>query len=74
MSDFVDKLAAVRGLPVLIGVALVILNLVVRCIAYVLIDNPQEAGFIVFLFTDGNLLLHVGVVVGLMGILIGDIL
>jgi hypothetical protein len=74
MSDFVDKLAMVRGLPVLIGVGLVILNFVVRCIAYALIANPQDAGFMVFLFTDGNLLLHLGVVVGLLGILIGDIL
>jgi hypothetical protein len=74
VSEFVDRLAGVRGLPVLIGVALVILNFAVRCIAYVLIDNPQEAGFIAFLFTDGNLLLHIGVIVGLLGILIGDIL
>lgn len=74
MSDFVDKLAVVRGLPVLIGVALVILNFIVRCVAYPLIANPQDVGFIVFLFTDGNLLLHLGVVVGLLGILIGDIL
>jgi hypothetical protein len=74
MSDFVDKLAVVRGLPVLIGVALVLLNLVVRCIVHALVANPQEAGFLVFLFTDGNLLLHVGVAVGLLGILIGDIL
>ena len=74
MSNLVDKLAAVRGLPVLIGVVLVILNFVVRCVAYALIANPQAAGFLVFLFTDGNLLLHLGVVVGLVGILIGDVL
>jgi hypothetical protein len=74
MSDFVDKLASVRGLPVLVGVALAILNLVVRVIGYALIDNSQEIGFVVFLLTEGNLLLHVGVVTGLLGILIGDIL
>ncbi len=74
MSRFLDKLATVRGLPVLIGVALVILNLVVRCVAYVLVPDAQSAGFLLFLFTNGNLLLHLGVIVGLLGVLIGDIL
>ena len=74
MSRFLDKLAMVRGLPVLIGVALVVLNFVVRCIAYALLPASQEVGFLLFLFTEGNLLLHLGVVVGLLGVLIGDIL
>jgi hypothetical protein len=58
----------------LIGVALIILNLVVRCVAHVLVPDTQSAGLIVFLFTDGNLLLHLGIVVGLLGVLIGDVL
>jgi hypothetical protein len=74
MSQFLDKLEKVRGLPVLIGVALVILNFVVRCVAYGLMSRSQEVGFLLFLFTEGNLLLHLGVIVGLLGVLLGDIL
>jgi hypothetical protein len=74
MSQFLDKLAAVRGLPVLLGVALVILNFVVQCVAYALVPATQEAGFLLFLFTDGNLLLHLGVIIGLLGVLLGDVL
>jgi hypothetical protein len=74
MSQFLDRLEKVRGLPVLIGVALVILNFVVRCVAYALVPSSQDAGLLLFLLTDGNLLLHLGVITGLLGILIGDIL
>jgi hypothetical protein len=74
MSQFLDKLATVRGLPVLIGVALVLLNFVVRCVLYVVVPDTQEVGFLLFLLTDGNVLLHLGVIVGLLGVLIGDVL
>jgi len=74
MSQFLDKLAVVRGLPVLIGVGLVILNFVVRCLAYPLTSGTEPVGFFLFLFTEGNLLLHLGIILGLLGILIGDIL
>jgi hypothetical protein len=74
MTQLLDRLERARGLPVLIGAALVILNFGAQCIAYALGANMQEPGFLLFLFTDGNLLLHVGVVVGLLGVLIGDIL
>lgn len=74
MSQLLDRLEKVRGLPVLIGVVLVLLNLVVRCVAFGLTSGTEEVGFLLFLFTDGNLLLHLGVVVGLLGVLIGDIL
>jgi hypothetical protein len=74
MSRFLDKLAMVRGLPVLIGVALVVLNFVVRCVMYALVPSTQEASLLLFLFTDGNMLLHLGVIVGLLGVLIGDVL
>lgn len=75
MSQFLDRLERIRGLPVLIGVALVLLNFVVRCVAYVLTSGGvQEMGILVFLFTDANLLLHLGVAVGLLGVLVGDIL
>jgi hypothetical protein len=74
MSHLLDRLEKVRGLPVLIGAVLVLLNFVVRCVAFGLTSDTQEVGFLLFLFTDGNLLLHLGVVVGLLGVLIGDIL
>ena len=74
MSQFLDSLEKVRGLPVLIGVALVLLNLLVRSVAYGFVTDPQEVSFLLFLFTDGNLLLHLGVIVGLLGILLGDVL
>jgi hypothetical protein len=74
MSHLLDRLEKVRGLPVLIGVVLVLLNFVVRCVAFGLTSDAEEAGLLLFLFTDGNLLLHLGVVVGLLGVLIGDIL
>jgi hypothetical protein len=64
MSQFLDRLERVRGLPVLIGVMLVLLNFVVRCVAFVLVPEPSSASFVVFLFTDGNLLLHLGVIIG----------
>lgn len=74
MSHWLDRLERVRGLPVLIGVALVLLNFVVRCLVYAFASGSSDGGFLLFLFTDGNLLLHLGVVVGLLGVLIGDIL
>ena len=74
MSNWLDRLERVKGLPVLVGVALVLLNFIVRCVVYAITSGSSEGGFLLFLFTDGNLLLHLGVVVGLLGILIGDIL
>jgi len=74
MSRFLDVLERVRGLPVLIGVVLVLLNLVVQVVAYFVISPEQPVGFLLFLFTDGNLLLHLGIIMGLLGILVGDIL
>ncbi|MGC9336108.1 MAG: hypothetical protein ACP5JJ_18340 [Anaerolineae bacterium] len=74
MSRYLDKLEKVRGLPVLLGVALVLLNFVVQVLAYFLIPPGQAAGFVLFLFTEGNLLLHLGIVVGVLGILVGDII
>jgi hypothetical protein len=57
-----EQLAQRRGLPVLLGVALVILNFVFQFIPGLQV------------LTTGNLLLHLGVVVGLIGVLLGDIL
>ena len=74
MTRLLDKLAVVRGLPVLTGVALALLNFVVQLVLYILVPEGQSHNILLFLFTDGNLLLHLGVIVGLLGVLIGDIL
>lgn len=74
MNQLVERLAVVRGLPVLIGVGLVVLNFVIRSVIFAFVPDPHEAGFLLFLFTDGHLFLHLGVVIGLLGVLIGDVL
>ncbi len=57
-----DYVAAHRGVPVLIGVLLVVLN-------YILVIIPGvQLGFV----ESTNLFLHLGVIVGLLGILLGD--
>jgi hypothetical protein len=59
-----DYVSAHRGVPVLIGVLLVVLN-------YILLIIPGvQLGFV----ETTNLLLHVGVIVGLIGVLLGDAL
>jgi hypothetical protein len=61
MSDYIS---GHRGVPVLLGVALVVLN-------YVLLIIPGvQLGFV----EETNLFLHVGVIVGLVGVLLGDAL
>jgi hypothetical protein len=61
ISDYVSTR---RGVPVLIGVLLVALN-------YVLLIIPGvQLGFV----ETTNLLLHLGVIVGLVGVLLGDAL
>jgi len=74
MSQFLDRMERVRGLPVLAGVVLVILNFVLQITIHFLVSDAQGTGFLLFLFTDANLLLHLGVLVGLVGVLIGDVL
>jgi hypothetical protein len=74
ISEWLDRLERVKGLPVLIGVLLVLLNFVIRCVLYAVTSGSGEVSFFLFLFTDGNILLHLGVILGLLGILIGDIL
>jgi hypothetical protein len=62
ISDYVA--GGHRGVPVLIGVLLVLLN-------YLLLIIPGiQLGFV----ESTNLLLHVGVIVGLLGVLLGDAL
>jgi hypothetical protein len=68
VSKIIDKtsdyVAAHRGVPVLLGVLLVVLN-------YVLLIIPDvQLGFV----ETTNLLLHAGVIIGLIGVLLGDAL
>jgi ABC-type amino acid transport system permease subunit len=59
-----DYVSTHRGVPVLIGVLLVVLN-------YLLVIIPGvQLGFV----ETTNLFLHLGVIVGLLGVLLGDAL
>ena len=59
-----DYVAAHRGVPVLLGVLLVVLN-------YILVIIPGvQLGFV----ETTNLFLHLGVIIGLLGVLVGDAL
>ncbi len=60
-----NYLAQNKGMPVVLGVVLVILNYVLQFLA-----GLPVLDFLV----HTNLLLHLGIVVGLLGILIGDAL
>lgn len=60
-----EYLAHNKAMPVYVGVLLIILNYVLQFFAWV-----PVLGFI----GQTNLLLHLGIVVGLLGILIGDAL
>ena len=60
-----DYLAHRKGLPVIIGVILVIANYFVQFLASVPVIGS---------FATTDLLLHLGIVVGLLGILLGDAL
>ena len=63
LIDYVsEQIARRRGLPVLLGIGLVILNFIFQFIPGLRVLTP------------GNLLLHLGLVVGLLGILLGDII
>lgn len=73
MSQFLDKLEKAPGVPVLAGVALVVLNLIVRLVLYFVVPAGEPVSFWVFVFTDANLLLHLGVVVSVLGLLAGDV-
>jgi len=66
LSDF---LAHRKGLPVLVGVGLALTSLVLACL-------PSLAGAAGFWgwVARSHVLLHVGVIVGLLGILVGDAL
>ena len=58
-------LASMPGLPVLVAISLVILNLVLQFL---------PAWPVVGWLAQTNLLLHIGLIVGFLGVLLGDIL
>jgi len=60
-----DYLAHNKGMPVFLGILLVIFNYVAQFFASV-----PVIGFV----ASTNLLLHLGIVIGLVGILLGDAL
>ena len=57
-----DRMALIKGLPVIIGLALVILSFIAQFVPFL------------SLLTAGQWLLHVGVIIGLGGILFSDTL
>jgi hypothetical protein len=72
-GDLLDRtanwLADNKGLPVFAGVGLVLINLVLS-----LFPALSQAGGVLGWLMRSDLLLHAGVVVGLLGILLGDAL
>jgi hypothetical protein len=71
--DLVDRiaewLAHNKGLPVFVGVGLVLVSLLLS----VFPSLAEAHGFLGWLMRS-HLLLHVGIIVGLLGILLGDAL
>lgn len=65
ISDIGTFLAHRKGLPVFVGAGLVLLNLILRWL--------PEWPVVVFLVQD-DFFLHVGIILGLLGILLGDAL
>ncbi len=57
-----DKMALVKGLPVIIGLILVIISFIAQFVPFL------------FFLTVGQWLLHLGVIIGLGGILFSDTL
>ena len=64
-----DWLARNKGLPIFVGVGLALINLVLSLFP----SLPEASGLLAWLART-DLLLHLGVVLGLLGILIGDAL
>jgi hypothetical protein len=64
-----DWLSRNKGLPVFVGVGMVLINLALSLFPFLL-----EAGGFVGWLAGSDLLLHLGVIIGFVGILIGDAL
>jgi hypothetical protein len=68
MDQLLDRLATVRGIPTVLAVVLVALNLLIQ----VLFGSMES--FPLPILTQGNLLLHLGLIVGFLGILLTEAL
>lgn len=66
LSDF---LAHNKGLPVFLGVGLVLISLVLNCF-----PGLEEGSGVLSWLVRSDLLLHLGAIIALIGILIGDAL
>ena len=64
LDHFSDYIAVHRGMPLLLAVGLIVLNYVLRVIP------ETQLGFV----ESTDLLLHVAVIVGLLGVLLGEAL
>jgi len=69
LDSISNYLAHHKGLPVFVGVGLVLISLVLN-----MFPTLRETGGFWGWLIQGNLLLHLGVIIGLLGILIGDAL
>lgn len=58
----------------MVGVGLVLLNFALQLVVYLVVPDAQRSGILFFLLTDGNFFLHLGVLIGLVGLLVGDVL
>jgi len=65
LQNVADFLAHHKGLPVLVGVGLVLLNFILRLL---------PAWPVVGWLASVDLFMHLGIIIGLMGVLIGDAL
>ena len=66
LSDFI---AYHKGLPVFVGVGLVFVSLILSCFPAL----ANDVGFLGWLVRS-RLLLHLGVIIGFVGLLVGDAL
>lgn len=57
-------LAQLRGLPIMIGVGLVVLNLILQFINVPVIE----------VIADANVFMHLGIIVGLIGVMLSEAL
>ena len=69
IDNIADFLVHRKGLPVFVGVGLALVSLVLN-----LFPELRETGGFWGWLIHGNLLLHLGVIICLLGILIGDAL
>lgn len=68
MDRWLDRLATARGIPTILAIVLVALNLLIQ-----ILFGSMES-FPLPILTRGNLLLHLGLIIGLLGIIFTETL